>query len=58
MEPRIQYAQTRDGVSITYYMIGKGTLFVKMPLMPWSPSKCSPNCRSGYGIPTGCQRKG
>ncbi len=36
MEPRIQYAQTKDGVSIAYYTVGRGTPFVEMPLMPWS----------------------
>ena len=25
MEPRIQYAQTKDGVSIAYYAIGQGS---------------------------------
>ncbi len=34
MEPRIQYAQTKDGVSIAYYAIGPGpaTLSISMPL--------------------------
>ena len=36
MEPRIQYAKTKDGVSIAYYTIGKGIPLVEMPLMPWS----------------------
>ncbi len=36
MEPRIQYAQTKDGVSIAYYTIGEGFPLVEMPLMPWS----------------------
>ncbi len=32
MEPRIQYAQTKDGVSIAYYAIGQGPamLFLMM----------------------------
>jgi class 3 adenylate cyclase/pimeloyl-ACP methyl ester carboxylesterase len=35
MEPRIQYAKTKDGVSIAYWTMGEG-----MPLvvMPWIPS--------------------
>ncbi len=31
MEPRIQYAQTKDGVSIAYSTIGQGMPFVSMP---------------------------
>ncbi len=31
MEPRIQYAQTTDGVSIAYWAIGKGMPVVHMP---------------------------
>ena len=30
MEPRIQYAQTKDGVSIAFYTLGEGML----PVMP------------------------
>jgi class 3 adenylate cyclase len=33
MEPRIQYAQTADGVSIAYWTLGEGTPLVHMPLM-------------------------
>jgi class 3 adenylate cyclase len=33
MEPRIQYAQTADGVSIAYWTLGKGKPFVQMPLL-------------------------
>ena len=33
MEPRIQYAQTKDGVSIAYWTLGEGTPLVHMPLM-------------------------
>jgi class 3 adenylate cyclase len=36
MEPRIQYAKTKDGVSIAYAAVGEGTPFVLMPSMPWS----------------------
>ena len=31
MEPRIQYAQTKDGVSIAFHMAGKGPTLVAMP---------------------------
>ena len=31
MEPRIQYAQTKDGVSIAYSTFGEGMPFVQMP---------------------------
>ncbi len=30
MEPRIQYAQTKDGVSIAYYAMGEGAPLVLM----------------------------
>ena len=36
MEPRIQYAQTKDGVSIAYYTLGEGTPVIVMPWIPWS----------------------
>ncbi len=36
MEPRIQYAQTKDGVSIAYWTMGDGPPFVSMPNVPWS----------------------
>ncbi len=36
MEPRIQYAQTEDGVSIAYWTLGKGMPLVAMPNMPFS----------------------
>jgi class 3 adenylate cyclase/pimeloyl-ACP methyl ester carboxylesterase len=36
MEPRIQYAQTKDGVSIAFYQIGEGPPQVWMPLVPGS----------------------
>jgi class 3 adenylate cyclase len=36
MEPRIQYAQTKDGVSIAFWTIGEGEPLVYMPRMPWS----------------------
>ncbi|MEE8347576.1 MAG: adenylate/guanylate cyclase domain-containing protein [Dehalococcoidia bacterium] len=34
MEPRIQYAQTKDGVSIAYWTLGEGAPLVQM--VPWS----------------------
>ncbi|MEE8347686.1 MAG: hypothetical protein V3S20_10085, partial [Dehalococcoidia bacterium] len=34
MEPRIQYAQTKDGVSIAFYTLGEGKPLVQM--VPWS----------------------
>ncbi len=36
MEPRIQYAQTSDGVSIAYWTLGEGTPFVSLPPLLWS----------------------
>ncbi|HLA19052.1 MAG TPA: adenylate/guanylate cyclase domain-containing protein [Dehalococcoidia bacterium] len=35
MEPRIQYAQTEDGVSIAYWTLGEGMPLVEMPVPPW-----------------------
>ncbi|UCH86817.1 MAG: adenylate/guanylate cyclase domain-containing protein [Dehalococcoidia bacterium] len=36
MEPRIQYAQTADGVSIAFWVVGRGPPFVWVPEPPWS----------------------
>jgi class 3 adenylate cyclase len=36
MEPRIQYAQTKDGVSIAYWTMGEGMPLVYMPTIPVS----------------------
>ena len=36
MEPRIQYAQTADGVSIAFWTLGEGTPLVQMPSIPVS----------------------
>ena len=37
MEPRIQYAQTEDGVSIAYWTLGEGKPpLVQMPTIPMS----------------------
>jgi class 3 adenylate cyclase len=33
MEPRIQYAKTKDGVSIAYWTLGEGMPLVQMPAM-------------------------
>ena len=35
MEPRIQYAKTKDGVNIAYFTMGDGVPFVQMPTAPW-----------------------
>ena len=35
MEPRIQYAQTKDGVSIAFSTVGRGAHLVHMPWMPF-----------------------
>ncbi len=32
MEPRIQYAQTEDGVSIAFWTLGEGMPLIQMPL--------------------------
>ncbi len=40
MEPRIQYAQTKDGVSIAFWTLGEGMPYAWMPL----------------GVPSGDQR--
>ena len=36
MEPRIQYVQTKDGVSIAFWTMGKGMPLVYMPDIPFS----------------------
>ncbi len=36
MEPRIQYAQTADGVSIAFWTLGQGIPVVEMPISPFS----------------------
>jgi pimeloyl-ACP methyl ester carboxylesterase len=36
MEPRIQYAQTKDGLSIAFYTLGEGMPLVVMPNAPFS----------------------
>jgi class 3 adenylate cyclase len=39
MEPRIQYAKTKDGVSIAYWMLGEGMPLVLMPTLPVSHAR-------------------
>ncbi len=34
MEPRIQYAKTKDGVSIAYWTLGTGMPFVVAGVLP------------------------
>ena len=51
MEPRIQYAQTADGVSIAFYTLGEGMPLVYMPMIPWSHIQLEwqwPECRAFY----------
>jgi len=51
MEPRIQYAQTADGVSIALWTLGEGMPFVHMPWVPYSHVQLEwqiPECRLWY----------
>ncbi|GAG22929.1 unnamed protein product, partial [marine sediment metagenome] len=51
MEPRIQYAQTADGVSIAFYTLGEGMPLVAMPNTPFSHTQLEwqiPELRSFY----------
>ena len=34
MEPRIQYAQTADGVSVAFWTLGEGMALVRIPPAP------------------------
>src|SRR3972149_1604749 len=36
MEPRIQYAQTKDGVSIAYSVVGSGPPLVRVTSVLWN----------------------
>ena len=36
MEPRIQYAKTKDGVSIAFSTLGEGMPFAQAPTLPFS----------------------
>src|SRR3972149_3860721 len=38
MEPRIQYAKTKDGVSIAFWTLGEGMPLVHMPSTPYNPT--------------------
>ncbi len=46
MESRIQYAKTKDGVSIAYWTLGEGMPFVQVP-GPWTPSAPSRSLTGG-----------
>jgi class 3 adenylate cyclase len=51
IEPRIQYAQTKDGVSIAYWTMGDGTPLVQMPPFPLTHVHLEwqiPECRRWY----------
>ncbi len=50
MEPRVQYARTRDGVSIAFWTLGEGTPFVHLtPGTTASDGEWGmPECRSWY----------
>jgi class 3 adenylate cyclase/pimeloyl-ACP methyl ester carboxylesterase len=51
MEPRIQYAQTEDGVSIAYWAMGEGRPLIVMPNIPFSHVELEwriPEYRSWY----------
>jgi class 3 adenylate cyclase/pimeloyl-ACP methyl ester carboxylesterase len=53
MEPRIQYAQTADGVSIAFWALGEGVPLVVMPELPWSHIQLeweNPNARRWYEL--------
>ncbi len=36
MEPRIQYAKTKDGVNIAYWTLGEGMPLIYMPPFPYN----------------------
>ena len=50
MEPRIQYAKTKDGVSIAYWTLGEGRPLVYMAGGPWNHIELwqVPECRRWY----------
>ena len=51
MEPRIQYAQTSDGVSIAHWTLGNGKPLVYLPSPPWTHIQLEwqdPKCRRWY----------
>jgi class 3 adenylate cyclase len=45
MEPRIQYAQTKDGVSIAFWTMGEGMPFLVVPSFPYS------HCQRAWELP-------
>jgi hypothetical protein len=56
MEPRIQYAQTTDGVSIAYWTLGEGMPFISMPPAAFSHVQLEwrvPEARRWYFTPLG-----
>ena len=57
MEPRIQYAQTDDGVSIAYWTLGEGMPFVQV-LGPWTPSAPSRSLTGGLLTHLGLEHHG
>ncbi len=53
MEPRIQYAQTKDGVSIAFWTLGEGVPLVHMPWIPFSHTQLDwqiPRFRKWYEV--------
>src|SRR3990170_2268530 len=42
MEPRVQYAQTEDGVGIAYWAMGEGPPLIVMPNIPMSHVELEP----------------
>jgi hypothetical protein len=49
MEPRIQYAQTRDGVSIAFWTLGEGVPVVSLPPSAGYISRTGARwCRRGF----------
>src|SRR3989304_5317123 len=52
MEPRIQYAKTKDGVSIAVWTLGEGRPLVFMPTLPFSNAQLEwndPVCAASSG---------
>src|SRR3972149_8836709 len=61
MEPRVQYAQTEDGVSIAYWAMGEGPPLVVMPNIPMSHVELEwriPEYRAWYESMLGFSRLG
>jgi hypothetical protein len=49
MEPRIQYAQTADGVNIAFWTLGEGIAFVHLAPLPLSHGR-SPSSGAGSSV--------